>query len=242
LTSRQAVTLFTAGIVAAGGALGVIGCGGGGEAEHAEAAEVEAPSGQSPVPGTLAAAESSAEDLIGFALSGDRKSVIAEAARLKATANGSAMAALTQDGVRPATVAVLKRRANRVAQLAPAASFADIALAANAVSQLMPGLYGGFQNPVPTAILALDYLDREAQFRSLAHQPEMVASAVKELSHTWRRVRPRVVAAGGESEAVAYQAHVAAMQELSPAAAAKVQAEAAHGLELVDQLEHVFSR
>ena len=132
--------------------------------------------------------------------------------------------------------------ADRLARSWPSTgSFVDIALRREC-RLAMPGLYGRFQNPVPTAILALDYLDREAEFRSLAHQPELVAPTVRQLSRTWVLVRPKVVAAGGEREAAAYQAHVAAMQELSPAAAGKVQAEAARGLELVDRLEHVFSR
>jgi hypothetical protein len=234
------VALLVAGIVAAGGALSITGCAGEGGGE--EAAEVEAPSSESRVPGTLAAAESSAEDIVGFALSRDRSHVVATATSLKAAASGSTGAALTESGVSPATVALFRRRANRLAQLASTGSFIDIALAANAVSQLMPGLYGRFRNPVPTAILALDYLDREAEFRSLAHQPELVAPTVRQLSRTWVLVRPKVVAAGGEREAAAYQAHVAAMQELSPAAAGKVEAEAARGLELVDRLEQVFSR
>jgi hypothetical protein len=116
-----------------------------------------------------------------------------------------------------------------------------VLLAANSVSQLMPALYVHFADPVPPDIQALDYLDREAQFRSLAGQPAKVAAAVTELARTWSRVRPKVAAAGGAAEAAAYTAHVAALQRLSPTAAAKVQAEAVHGLDLVDRLEQVFA-
>jgi hypothetical protein len=89
-------------------------------------------------------------------------------------------------------------------------------------------------------IQTLDYLDREAQFRSLAAQPAKVTAVVKELARTWARVRPKVIAAGGASQAEAYGRHVAAMARLDPRSSAKVQAEAVHGLALVDELEQVF--
>jgi hypothetical protein len=139
-------------------------------------------------------------------------------------------------------VARLKQRASRVAQIARGSFFIGVALAANAVSQLMPDLYGWFRSPVPPAVFALDYLDREAQLRSLARQPAKVAAAVRALGQTWARVRSRVVAAGGSLEAGAYQKHVATMNELDPQAAEKLQAEAVNGLNLVDELENVFTR
>jgi hypothetical protein len=104
----------------------------------------------------------------------------------------------------------------------------------------MAELYARFQDPVPPEILTLDYLDREAELRSLAGQPNAVASAVKQLGPTWAKVRPKVVAAGGAKEAAAYQRHVTAMRRLDPAAATKVRAEAERGLALVDELESVF--
>lgn len=206
----------------------------------AGAVGAQAYTSNAPVPASLSAAESSAEDLVDGALAGRRGEVISIAAELKATANGPAASALEQAGVSPAAIAQLEQRANRVAQLARGGSFVSVMLAANAVSQLMPGLYAHFADPVPPRILTLDYLDREAQFRSLAHQPSKVAAAVKELEATWVRVRPKVVAAGGTSEAAAYAEHVAAMKRLDPAAASKLQAEAVHGLALVDELEQVF--
>jgi hypothetical protein len=195
---------------------------------------------KAPVPASLKAAESSAEDLVDVALSMDRAQAVEVAGNLKAAANGPAAVALRRAGVRPALIAELRRRANRLALVARTGSFLEIALAANAVSELMSDLYGRFQDRVPATVLKLDYLDREAHLRSLARHPKGVARAVKKLGPTWARVRPKVIAAGGAKEAKAYQRHVVAMNRLAPGAGLKVQAEAVHGLALVDDLERVF--
>ncbi len=199
-----------------------------------------AQSANAPIPASLSAAESDAEDIVDVALARSRSKVLLIASELKATANGATAAALRQAGVPRALIARLQQRANHLAAVAHAGRTVDVLLATNAVSQLMARLYAHFTDPVPPDIQALDYLDREAQFRSLARQPTKVAAAVKELAETWARVRPKVLAAGGAAEAAAYAAHVAAMERLDPAAAAKVQAEAVHGLDLVDRLEQVF--
>jgi hypothetical protein len=196
--------------------------------------------GRTPAPAILTRIESGAEDLVDLALAGDRRGVIGEAKRLARETDGSSTASLTGLGVPSATIARLRERANHVLQLAPGGSFVEILLAANAVSQLMPAIYGHFDDPVPTPILALDYFDREAELRSLARQPQRVADAVDGLWRTWARVRSTVIAAGGASEAAAFEAHVATMKRLEPGMGRQVRAEAAHGLELVDALEHVF--
>jgi hypothetical protein len=115
-----------------------------------------------------------------------------------------------------------------------------VALAANAVSEIVPGLYARFADPVPPAVGTLDYLDREAELRSLAGQRTAVPTLVQRLSRTWAGVRPRVRAHGGGSVAGAFDRHVAAMTRLAPAGGAELRREAARGLELVDQLEQVF--
>ena len=90
-------------------------------------------------------------------------------------------------------------------------------------------------------VLTLDYLDREAELRSVAGQREPARAAVKKLGVTWRLVRPRVVAAGGANTARSYDAHVSAMTRLARGAAlTTLEREAARGLELVDELERVF--
>jgi len=218
-------------------ALGLAGCGSEGSEgpEQAESAELGASGGSAPE--SLAATESGAEDIIALALSHDRTGVVAGTASL-----GKAEGALARSGVSAAEVAELRRRTTRLARLAPGGSFVDVALAANSVSQLMPSMYARFQTRLRAGILRLDYLDREAQFRSLAGQPGAVAAAVKDLSRTWARLRPGVVAAGGPKEASAYQEHVARMEQLAPAAASEIQAEARRGLELVDRLERVVAQ
>ena len=195
---------------------------------------------KAPVPASLTDVESAAEDIVDFALAGDRRSVIAKASALEAAARGSVTTALADVGVPSARVTLLKKRANHVAQLARAAPLVGVALAANAVSELMPSFYARFQNRVPPSIFMLDYLDREAQLRSLARQPDQVAAAVKELGRTWGQVQPKVVSAGGAREAAAYRAHVSAMKRLLSRGNAALQAEAVRGLALVDELEQVF--
>jgi len=195
-----------------------------------------------PLPAVLVDTESSAEDIVDYALAGDRGRVVSTAARLKASADGPAASALVRSGVPAATVAQLALRANRVARVAHGAPFVTVALAANAVSGLMPVLYDRFANRVPAAILRLDYLDREAELHSLARQPAKVSPAVQQLAATWTHVQTKVIAAGGAAEARAFGRHVAAMRRLDPDAGKPVQAEAARGLELVDRLEDVFLR
>jgi hypothetical protein len=192
-----------------------------------------------PVPASLTSAESNAEDIVDVVLAHDRSGVVSIAAQLEATVFAQA-ATLRRDGVPTRLVAQLEQRAEHLAALAHSGGDVQILLAANAVSQLMAGLYTHFAAPVPPAIQALDYLDREAQFRSLAGQPAKVVAAVKELGRTWARIRPKVLAAGGGSQATAYARHVAAMERLEPGSATQVQAEAGRGLELVDALEQVF--
>lgn len=197
-------------------------------------------SAQPPVPTVLAATESSAEDLVDYALQAQRGKLVAGAKELQAAA-GSAGVALRKAGASPAAVTLLQKRAARVAALAPKASFIRVALAANAVSQLMPGFYARFSDPVPPTVLALDYLDREAQLRSIAGEQEAVRAAVVRLGSTWKTLRPRVTGAGGASVASRYDAHVAAMTRLAQSGdAASLQREAVRGLDLVDLLEGVF--
>ncbi len=195
-----------------------------------------------PVPEVVIDVESSAEDLVDVALARDRKATIRTAGELRARANGPAAAALSASGVPAGDVAELRFRAVRAAQIAQHGRFVDVALAANAVSQLMPSLYSRFRSRVPSSIFALDYLDREVHLRSLARQQAKVAAAIVGLERTWRRVRPKVRAAGGRIEASAFDRHVRALIGLRPGSTEEVQAEALRGLELVDELERVFAR
>jgi len=213
------------------------------------AAFAQAPSGRGgtaapvagQVPKSLQAVESGAEDVIEAALGSERAHVVAISARLRAAAGGSATA-LERAGVPRTRVTQLVQRANRVSALAPRGSYLAIMLAANAVSALLPDLYRRFSGPVPALLLELDYLDRDAQFRSLAGQKDRVSIAVRTLARAWLQLRPKVVAAGGGDLARAYDRHVAAMKRLDAVAGKRLELEAVRGLDLVDSLERVLLR
>jgi hypothetical protein len=195
-----------------------------------------------PVPQSLTALESGAEDLVDVALAHDRSRVVAMAGALAASAGGANATALQGAGVPHASVAAIREQATRVARLSHAGPYTAIALAANAVSALVVGLYAHFADPVPVAVRRLDYLDREAQLRSLAGQREAVPPVVARLAATWAPLRPSVVAHGGGAVAAAYGRHVAAMQHLAAAPGSAFRHEAVNGLNIVDELEAVFSR
>jgi hypothetical protein len=236
---QPAALAVTAGIVA--GLLGVAGAALPGRAAG-ELRSTASLQSKAPVPASLTEVESAAEDIVDLALANDRRGVIAKAATLEATASGSVATALMRAGVPSAKTTLLKKRAVRVAQLARAAPLVGVALAANAISELMPSFYGRFRGRVPGAIFMLDYLDREAQLRSLARQANRVKDAVAKLGRTWTQVRPTVVTAGGADEARVYGRHVAAMKRLLSRDNPELQAEAVRGLALVDDLENVFTR
>jgi hypothetical protein len=195
-----------------------------------------------PVPASLKTVESSAEDIVDFALGGDRANVREAAAALKKAARGPAASDLRAAKIPAAFLALLARRADRVATLAAAGPLVRVALAANAVSALMPNLYAHFADRVPANVLTLDYLDREAQLRSLAGEQAAVVSSVHALATTWPPVRRRVLAVGGLKEARSFDSHVAAMKRLARSSNRDaLQREAVNGLNLVDTLESLFA-
>ena len=216
-------------------------CGGGSseseEEEGEEAAEVVS------VPASLGATEADAEGIVDIALSNDRAGLREQAAHLKADAEQAVSGPLAEANVSADELRELRGRAAKVDVLAKADGEAlKVALAANAVSGLMPALYAHFDVTVPTAVLELDYLEREAQLRSLAHEDVAAASAVEQLRRTWRRLRPQVVGSGGRDEAARFAEHLAAMERLRRERdASGLQEEAKNGLELVDELERVFA-
>ena len=195
-----------------------------------------------PVPPGLTTLESSAEDIVDVALAHDRAHVVALAATLRANAGKSTTRVLLDAGAAPADVATLRARAAHVAQISRAAPYTSVALAANAVSAVVAVLYGRFSDPVPVPVRRLDYLDREAQLRSLAGQRKAVQPVVARLAATWASLRPAVAAHGGQTVAAAYGRHVAAMQHLAGNPDGAFRSEAVNGLNLVDELEAVFAR
>jgi hypothetical protein len=194
------------------------------------------------VPAGLTALESNAEDLVDVALAHDRAGVTAKASALAASAGGATATALLGAGTPKVDVAALKALVTLVARLSRAGSYTSIALAANAVSGRVTALYVRFANPVPVAVRRLDYLDREAQLRSLAGRGKAVPPVVARLAATWAPLRKSVIGHGGGTVAAAYARHVAAMRRLAHAPGSAFRREAVNGLNLVDELETVFSR
>lgn len=241
--TERSLRLFTIGVIAVAFLLvvAVVACGGGSsEAEENEGAEAaESVS----VPASLGATESDAEGIVDVALSDDRAGLRRMTAELKADADQAASGPLADAGVPTAELSRLRGRAAHVDELARGDGEAlEVALAANAVSALMPGLFAHFEVTVPPAVLELDYLEREAQLRSLAHDDVAVRAALKRLERSWRQLRPQVLDAGGEDEAAHFAEHLSAMERLSREQdASALQHEAADGLELVDELERVFA-
>jgi hypothetical protein len=194
------------------------------------------------VPASLGRVESGAEDTIDFARAGDRARVAVTSRALAKAARTRAATDLRKAGVPAAAIAELAARAGLLKSIAPRADLARVALAANGISALMPGFYAHYRDPVPPAVLSIDYLDREAQLRSLAGDPSPVPGVVRRLSATWTGLRRRVIGIGGRGVAARFTRHVAAMRRLQDGPPAALQHEAAAGLELVDALEREFRR
>jgi hypothetical protein len=191
------------------------------------------------LPPGIKRAETAAEDVIKYLEQGNAAKAQAEAATLKGLAHGRAAAELKRAGVPQAQIGGFQQRADLVQSLAAnGAAKLRTSLAANHVSQLMPGFYARYQNPVPAAVLRLDYLDRQIQLRSMAGQTGQVKRLVKSVGTTWAKLRPQLVAAGGSQVASRYDAHLQALkQDKSPVA---VQKQAITGLALVDLMEKAF--
>jgi hypothetical protein len=229
-------------------ALAIVGAGVGGAVSAATAtskaatptaAVPKASTTASTVPASVKRAETAAEDVIGNLEKGLPAKSRAEAQLLRALAHGRAAADLRASGVPALKVGILQQRADRVAQLSAAGAPAlDVSLAANHVSRIMPSLYAHYSDPVPSAVLKLDYLEREIQLQSQAAQSARVGTAVNSLRSTWVKVRPSLVQAGGAKVAAAYDARVTTLgKAIQPAVH---QQEAVNGLGIVDQMEAVF--
>jgi hypothetical protein len=195
-----------------------------------------------PVPASLTALESNAEDIVDVALAHDRARVIAMAGTLSTSAGSTTARALVSAGAARTDVAALRVRVALVARLSRSGPYTSVALAANAVSGLVVAFYARFADPVPLAVRRLDYLDREAQLRSLGGQGNAVPQVVARLAATWTPLRQAVIDHGGQTTAAAYGRHVAAMRRLAQTPGGAFRREAVNGLNIVDELETVFAR
>jgi hypothetical protein len=220
----------------------VLGCASGLAACGGDSQEPASTASKEPIPASLRTAESASEDIIDLALQHDRAGVVARAKVLKAVADGPAATTLRTSGAPAAEIVEFQRRAGLVARVAADAPLLRVALASNAAFELVPAFFARYDDPVPAAVLKLDYLDFAAKLRSLQGDVPALAAAVGSLERTWGHLRPDVVAAGGEKVAPLFDEHVAAMRALvANRRPAKTQEEAQHGLDLVDKVESVYS-
>lgn len=220
-----------------------------GLAASAAAASAQAPLaaapayGPGPVPKSVRAVESAAEDIIDLALKGQRGKVVAAAKVLRAGARGVAARDLRTAGVSAAQIVEFQHRANTVARLAPRGDLLRVALASNRAFSMVPGFFTHFTEPVPATVIRLDYLDFEAKLRSLAGDTQGLRRTIRILTTTWQGLRADVAAHGGATAVARYDAHIAALRALGGnAAPPATQAEAEHGLNLVDAIEAVYTR
>jgi hypothetical protein len=195
-----------------------------------------------PVPPILRTVESAAEDTIDLALAGDRAKAVRGARKLKAAADGPAAAELRKAGVSAAEIADFRARAQAVAQLAPRADLVRVALASNRAFELVPDFFARYRSPVPAEVLRLDHLDFEAKLRARAGDTAGLRGAAGRLAQTWAGLRPDVVRAGGTGPAARFDAHVRRLRRLAGRGGRRAQREAQRGLDLVDEIEHVYER
>ena len=195
-----------------------------------------------PVPASLTGLESSAEDLVDVALAHDRTRVVATAATLSSSAGSATARALLAAGVTPSALSALRVRVAVVARLSHTGPYTSIALAANAVSAVVVTLYARFADPVPVAVRRLDYLDREAQLRSLAGQRKAVAPVVAQLTATWRPLQGAVVGHGGQRSPPPTGVTSRRCAGSRSRREARSAARRSTASNIVDELETVFSR
>jgi hypothetical protein len=235
MSTRTGAVIAIAALLAVGG---VAGCGGG-EGDEGEGAEATS---ESTIPHSLRAVESGAEDTIDYVLGGDRDQAVEAAKGLDEAAHGDAADDLANAGIPAATIAQLRSRAANVAAIAEDGEPVAVALAANRVLALVPGLFAAYSDPVPPDVLRLDYLDFELKLEALAGDRPKAAAAARSLEMTWSGLREQVVGAGGESEAKSFSDHVDSVELLLMGGSDEELAdEAQHGLDLVDELEGVYS-
>jgi hypothetical protein len=203
----------------------------------------EGEGGRQSVPRSLSRAESAAEDTIDLILAGKRDEAVRSAGDLDKLAHRE----LDEDLEGAATKEELgefQARAAELARLAPDGEPIAVALAANRAFELIARFFGRYDTAVPGAVMQLDYLDFEAKLRALAREIDPVRATVGQLSATWAELAKSLPS--GEKASAArtqFEAHVSAMGALVTAGTDfdGMAKEAQHGLDLVDELEAVFS-
>ena len=196
-----------------------------------------------PVPRSLSRAESAAEDTVDLILAGQRDKAIRSAGTLDTLAQRD-MADDLEGIATKEELGELQARASELAKIAPTGEPIAVALAANDAFELIARLFGKFKSAVPSTVLVLDYLDLEAKLRALAHEIDPVRLVVIRLAAAWGELLKSYPS--GDKAAAArdrFQAHIAAMADLAAAGSdlEGLAKEAQHGLDLVDELEAVYT-
>lgn len=232
-TRRVVASLLAAGVIGGATAGALAG------AQPAPAQPATAMAAKSTVPKPLTLAETAAEDVIGLLEKGKPAKSKAAARILRDLAHGKAADALRQRGVSRAEIEAFQQRADRTARLSlGGASALQVSQAANRVSQLMPGFYALYHDPVPATVLKLDYLDRQVQLDSQVGQQAKLRVTVRQLDTAWQQLRPQLVKRGGVKVATSYDRHVSVLKR--GGTATSTQKQAVHGLVIVDQMEGAF--
>lgn len=197
----------------------------------------------SSIPAELANIEGTAEDAYDQALASNYADVGVDAAALdtdwtafrdQAAADGAAEADLS---AMDAAIAGL------VTAVAEQTSLTDLELAraANAVSGPMDELFDLYNDPIPSAVLALDYGGREVSLDAMAEDLQAALTDIGTLETIWAGLKTQVLDAGGDAEAADYEASLATQTQLATDGdAAGLVTESNAGLEIVDLLEDVF--
>ena len=203
------------------------------------------PPAKSKIPDSVRAVESGAEDTTDFILAGDRAKAVKSANALNDAAQGDAAKDLADADVPAAQIDELKARAAEVKRIVERDKPIRVALAANRAFELVPDLFAAYSDRVPAQVTRLAYLDFEAKLRALAGDRGRVADAVSGLRVAWKEQRKKVrrAAPGGSAARDHFDAHVRTMRDLVDADASleQIAREAQHGLDLVDEIEAVYT-
>lgn len=118
-----------------------------------------------------------------------------------------------------------------------------LARASNSVSATMDELYALYEAPVPSEVLAMDYLGREVVLDARQADYGGASAHIDTLEATFGTIRNALVAADGSTVAAKYDASIAAMRvDVANEDAAMLETNTNIGLELVDRMEGVFTK
>jgi len=206
------------------------------EAEEAEEAEEGSAGG---VPQPVLSIEGDAEDAIDMVFAGkwdrvaaDAESISTDWTEFAASSEGSGVTDEQRREMDEAT-----------ADLSAAAEAKDelaARQAANDVSKVIVDVFDLFDFKIPSDVGRLDWLERQVIIDADRDDWEAIAVDIDQTRETFDRVKPDVVAEGGEEEARDFEASIVKQGELAAAHDRAIVDEANIALELVDALESVY--